>query len=283
MRIEGQRQSSNVEDRRGMKPGMMVGGGAVSIIVVIIALFLGIDPRPLLQQTQQAQVQTSGPVQSTPEEEELKTFVAVVLADTEDVWKRVFADAGRQYQEPTLVLFRGSVQSACGSASSAVGPFYCPGDHKLYIDLGFYDQLRRQLNSPGDFAQAYVVAHEVGHHVQNLLGLTRKVDQARGRVSETEQNQLSVRLELQADFLAGVWAHHTQRNRNALEPGDIEEAMNAARNIGDDALQKQSQGHVVPDSFTHGSSQQRMRWFMKGYKSGDINDGDTFAVQFDDL
>lgn len=284
MRIEGQERSTNVEDRRGMRPGMMVGGGAVSIIVVIIALFLGADPQKLLQQMpQQGQSQQSGPVQSSPEEDQMVNFVAVVLKDTEDVWTKVFAQGGRPYQKPTLVLFRDQVQSACGNAGASVGPFYCPGDQKLYIDLAFYEQLRKQLNSPGDFAQAYVIAHEVGHHVQNLLGLTRKVDQARGRVSETEYNELSVRLELQADFLAGVWAHHTQKNRNAIEPGDIEEAMNAAKNIGDDALQKKAQGYAVPDSFTHGTSAQRMRWFMKGFQTGDINQGDTFAVPYDGL
>ncbi len=283
MRIEGQRQSSNIEDRRGMSPGMMAGGGVVSIIVVIVALFLGIDPRPLLQQMPQSQVQTNGPVQSTPEEEQLKSFVSVVLADTEDVWTDLFKQMGKQYNQPKLVLFRGSVQSACGSASAAVGPFYCPGDQKVYIDLDFYDQLKRQLHSPGDFAQAYVIAHEIGHHVQHELGLTRKADAMRGRVSEAEQNAISVRVELQADFLAGVWASHAQKMKGILEAGDIEEAMNAAKNIGDDALQKQSQGYVVPDSFTHGSSAQRMKWFMKGFQTGDIRQGDTFSIPEDGL
>lgn len=285
MRIEGERESSNIEDRRGMRPGMMVGGGGiVSVIVVIVALFLGIDPRPLLQQApQQTQNQQQGPINASPEEEQARKLVAVTLGSTEEVWGRLFQQSGRQYRQPTLVLFRGAVQSACGSASSAVGPFYCPADQKLYIDLDFYEQLRRQLKSPGDFAQAYVVAHEVGHHVQNLLGLTRRVDQQRGRVSEAEYNQLSVRLELQADFFAGVWAHHADKTRNLLEEGDVEEAMNAAKNIGDDALQKQSQGYVVPDSFTHGSSAQRMRWFMKGYKTGDMSQGDTFSVDYNDL
>lgn len=286
MRIDGQRESSNVEDRRGMRPGVMLGGGGiVSVIVVIVALLLGVDPRPLLQNMpqQQTQTQQQGPVQSTPEEDQLKRFVSVVLADTEDVWGGIFRQNGKQYQQPTLVLFRGSVQSACGNATSAVGPFYCPGDQRVYIDLGFYDQLRRQLHSPGDFAQAYVIAHEVGHHVQNLLGYSRRVDQMRGRVSEEEMNQLSVRLELQADYLAGVWAFHAQKMRNALEPGDIEEAMNAAKNIGDDALQKQAQGYVVPDSFTHGTSEQRMRWFMRGYKAGDLSQGDTFSIDYNRL
>lgn len=282
MRTDGQRESSNIEDRRGMKGGTLAGGGVLGIIILLVGLYFGVDTRQLVQQLPQ-QTQTQGPIQSTPEEDALKKFVSVVLADTEDVWTKIFANAGQQYQKPTLVLFRGAVQSACGNASSAVGPFYCPGDQKVYIDLGFYDQLRRQLSSPGDFAQAYVIAHEVGHHVQNLLGLTRKVDAQRNRASETEMNQLSVRLELQADFFAGVWAHHAQKMRNALEPGDIEEAMNAAKNIGDDALQKQSQGHVVPDSFTHGTSEQRMRWFMKGYKTGDINQGDTFNIPERDL
>jgi predicted metalloprotease len=287
MRIEGERESSNIEDRRGMRPGVLVGGGGIlSLVVIVVALFLGVDPRPLLQQTQQqqqGQVQQDGPINASPEEEQARKVVAVTLGSTEEVWGRLFAQSGRQYREPTLVLFRGAVQSACGSASAAVGPFYCPADSKLYIDLDFYEQLRRQLRSPGDFAQAYVVAHEVAHHVQNLLGLTRKVDQMRGRVSQSEYNQLSVRLELQADFFAGVWAHHADKTRDLLDAGDVEEAMNAARNIGDDALQKQSQGYVVPDSFTHGTSEQRMRWFMKGYKTGDMNQGDTFGIDYNDL
>jgi predicted metalloprotease len=201
--------------------------------------------------------------------------VRVVLKETEDVWNREFAQLNRQYEEPTLVLFSGMVESACGNASSASGPFYCPSDHKVYIDLSFYDELQN-LNATGDFAMAYVVAHEVGHHVQNLLGISEKVQAERGRLSETEYNKLSVKLELQADFLAGVWAHHTQKLQNVIEPGDIEEALNAANAIGDDRLQKQSRGYVVPDAFTHGTSAQRMYWFKKGFETGDIRQGDTF-------
>lgn len=286
MRTEGQERSTNVEDRRGMKAQTLAGGGVLGLIIVLVGLYFGVDLSPLAQQIpqqSQTQTQTEGSVQSTPEEEKLVEFVSVVLKDTEVVWDKLFTQAGSRYQKPTLVIFRDQVQSACGTAGASVGPFYCSGDQKLYIDLSFYDQLRRQLKSPGDFAQAYVIAHEVGHHVQNLLGLTRKVDQMRGRVSETEYNQLSVKLELQADFFAGVWAHHNQKIRNALEPGDLEEAMNAAHNIGDDALQKQGQGYVVPASFTHGTSEQRMRWFMKGYKTGDMSQGDTFSVNYNDL
>ncbi len=269
-----------------MRPQTMAGGGILGLVIVLVGLYFGVDLRQVAQQLPQqtqTQTQTEGSVKSTPEEEKLVEFVSVVLKDTEDVWDKLFVQAGSRYQKPKLVIFRDQVQSACGTAGASVGPFYCPGDQKLYIDLAFYDQLRRQLKSPGDFAQAYVIAHEVGHHVQNLLGLTRKVDQMRGRVCETEYNQLSVKLELQADFFAGVWAHHAQKMRNALEPGDIEEAMNAAHNIGDDALQKQGQGYVVPDSFTHGTSEQRMRWFMKGYKTGDMSQGDTFSVNYNDL
>ena len=269
-----------------MSPGVMVGGGAVTLIVIVIALFLGVDPKPLLQQAQQqqqGQSQNSGPVQASPEEEAQAKFVSVVLADTEDVWTRIFASAGKKYEKPVLVLFRGQVQTACGNAGAAVGPFYCPGDQKVYIDLSFYDQLKRQLHSPGDFAQAYVIAHEIGHHVQNQLGLTRKVDEARGRVSEEEYNKLSVRLELQADFFAGVWANHAQKNRAMLEKGDLEEALNAAHNIGDDTLQRQTQGGIDPASFTHGTSEQRKRWFKKGFETGDINQGDTFGVSDRDL
>ena len=208
-------------------------------------------------------------------EAEADSLVRVVLKETEDVWNREFAQMNRQYEEPTLVLFSGTVESACGNASAASGPFYCPADHKVYIDLSFYDELQN-LNATGDFAMAYVVAHEVGHHVQNLLGISEKVQAERGRLSETEYNRLSVKLELQADFLAGVWAHHTQKLQNVIEPGDIEEALNAANAIGDDRLQKQSRGYVVPDAFTHGTSAQRMYWFKKGFETGDIRQGDTF-------
>jgi predicted metalloprotease len=212
----------------------------------------------------------------------LASFVGVVLADTEDVWNRLFQQQGSQYQEPKLVLFSGQVRSACGFASAASGPFYCPADRNVYIDLVFYKELKQRFGAPGDFAQAYVIAHEVGHHVQNLLGISEKVQAMRGRVSEAQYNQYSVRLELQADYFAGVWAHHAQR-MNILEQGDLEEAMRAANAIGDDTLQKQAQGHVVPDSFTHGTSEQRMRWFMKGFKSGKLEQGDTFSVDEGDL
>jgi predicted metalloprotease len=242
-------------------------------------MFLGGDPTVLLQ-NQGGSPGLPGQIAQTPEDDERAQFVSVVLADTEDVWNELFSRMGRHYEEPVLVLFSGQVSSACGMASAAVGPFYCPGDAKLYVDLSFYDQLRRRFGAPGDFAQAYVIAHEVGHHVQNQLGITSKMEQARGRMSQEEYNRLSVRLELQADFLAGVWAHHAERSKHILEAGDIEEALHAASVIGDDALQRQTQGRVVPDSFTHGTSAQRVRWFRKGFESGDVSQGDTFAVDY---
>ena len=277
MRWRGERQSSNIEDRRGMSGGKIaVGGGLGTIVILIIAMLFGADPRQLLEQVPtdpSSGVQSSRPV--NPQEEELKQFVSVVLAKSEDVWHDVFRQNGREYREPTLVLFTDQVQSACGMAGAAVGPFYCPGDEKVYIDLSFYEELRRRFNAPGDFAQAYVIAHEVGHHVQNLLGISDRVDAARGRVSEVEANRLSVRLELQADFFAGVFARYVQ-NQGVLEAGDIEEALRAASAIGDDKIQRQTRGYVVPDSFTHGTSEQRLRWFKKGYDTGDIRQGDTF-------
>lgn len=277
MRWRGERQSSNIEDRRGMSAGRVaVGGGLGSIVILIIALLLGADPRQLLEQVPtdpSSGGQVSRPV--NPEEEELKQFVSVVLAKSEDVWNNVFAQNGQRYREPTLVLFTGQVQSACGMAGAAVGPFYCPGDEKVYIDLSFYEELRRQFNAPGDFAQAYVIAHEVGHHVQNLLGISGRVDAMQRRVSEVEANQLSVRLELQADFFAGVFARYV-KDQGVLEAGDIEEALRAASAIGDDNIQRKTTGYVVPDSFTHGTSEQRLRWFKKGYDSGDMRQGDTF-------
>jgi uncharacterized protein len=277
MRWRGERQSTNIEDRRGFSGGKVaVGGGLGTILILIIAMLFGADPRQLLEQ---APSNPSSDVQSSrsanPEQDELKQFVSVVLAKSEDVWNDVFRQNGRQYREPTLVLFTDRVQSACGIAGAAVGPFYCPGDEKVYIDLSFYEELRRRFNAPGDFAQAYVIAHEVGHHVQNLLGIMDRVDAARGRMSEVEANRLSVRLELQADFFAGVFARYVQ-NQGVLEAGDIEEALRAASAIGDDKIQRQSTGYVVPDSFTHGSSEQRLRWFKKGYDTGDIRQGDTF-------
>jgi predicted metalloprotease len=227
-------------------------------------------------QQQQAPSQGQLSPQQEAAEREAAGFVKVVLADTEDVWNKLFSEMNQQYQEPTLVMFTGVVESACGNASSASGPFYCPADRKVYIDLSFYDELKDKLNAPGDFAMAYVIAHEVGHHVQNLLGISEKVQRARSQLSETEYNKLSVKLELQADFFAGVWANHAQKMQNILEAGDIEEALNAANAIGDDRLQKQSRGVVVPDAFTHGTSAQRMYWFKKGFETGDVRQGDTF-------
>ena len=278
MRWTGRQQSGNVEDRRGMGGGgkIAIGGGA-GIIILIISVLLGQNPLDYINpggegsQIQQQQ-------QPTSEEENQKAeFVKVVLKDTEDVWNKLFQERGETYQEPILVLFSGVDQSGCGTASAAMGPFYCPEDSKVYIDLSFYDDLQSRFGAPGDFAMAYVVAHEVGHHVQDLWGISDKVHAARQRLSEEEYNKLSVKLELQADFLAGVWAHHDQQINNVLEPGDIEEALAAANAIGDDRLQKQSQGYVVPDAFTHGTSEQRMYWFKKGFETGDIEQGDTFA------
>jgi predicted metalloprotease len=277
MRWRGERQSSNVEDQRGLSGGKVaVGGGLGTLLVIIIALLFGADPRQLLEQvpdSQPTQVQTSRP--QSGEEEELKQFVAVVLAKSEDVWHEIFRQNGREYREPTLVLFTDQVRSACGLAGSAIGPFYCPGDEKVYIDLSFYNELRQRFNAPGDFAQAYVVAHEVGHHVQNQLGIMDRVSSAQQRMSETQANQLSVRLELQADFFAGMFARYVQ-NQGMLDAGDIEEALQAASAVGDDRLQRQATGRVMPDSFTHGTSEQRLRWFRKGYESGDMRQGDTF-------
>src|SRR5262245_34758884 len=281
MRWMGERRSDNVEDRRGMPVGRMAMGGGGAIILLIVGLLFGFDPRQLLNQVS---MQTGGGGTATESQEgpigapndSLGQFVSVVLAETEDVWTEQFRQLGREYQKPRLVLFSDQVQSACGIAGTAVGPFYCPDDQRVYIDLAFYDLLRERLHAGGDFAEAYLIGHEVGHHVQNLLGVTDKVHAMRAQLSETEYNQLSVRLELQADFYAGVWAHDTQRLRNIIEPGDIDEALNAASQIGDDKLQMQSQGYVVPDAFTHGTSAQRVRWFKKGYETGDLRQGDTF-------
>lgn len=276
------RQSDNIEDRRGMSGGgrMAIGGGLGGIVVLVLALLFGADPRKLLEQLPQeppsSGTQSSRP--RNPQEEELRQFVAVVLAETEDVWTEVFRQTGRQYRKPTLVLFSGQVSSACGHASAAVGPFYCPGDEKLYIDLSFFSELKTRFRAPGDFAVAYVIAHEVGHHVQKLLGTMDRVNAAQRRMSEEQANQLSVRLELQADFLAGVWAHYA-KSRGIVEPGDFEEALGAASAVGDDRLQKENQGYVVPDSFTHGTSEQRIRWFRSGLESGDVRQGDTFNAR----
>ena len=277
MRWRGERQSTNIEDRRGLSVGRVAaGGGLGTVVILVIALLFGVNPQTLLEQlpdSPASDVRSSRPV--NPAEEELKQFTSVVLAKSEDVWTDVFRQNGRQYREPTLVLFTDQVRSACGMAGAAVGPFYCPGDEKVYIDLAFYNQLRRQFNSPGDFAQAYVIAHEVGHHVQKLLGISDRVDAMQRRVSETQANQLSVRLELQADFFAGVFARYVQ-NQGVLEAGDIDEALRAASAVGDDNIQRQTTGYVVPDSFTHGTSEQRLRWFKKGYETGDMRQGDTF-------
>ena len=282
MRWQGGRQSENVEDRRGMsvsRGGIAVGGGLGTVILVLLVMFLGGDPRAVLEQAQQAPPPQAQPGVVNPEQEQLKEFVSVVLADTEDVWHELFREQGRTYREPKLVLFSGEVESACGYASAAAGPFYCPADERVFIDLSFYNDLRTRFHAPGDFAQAYVIAHEVGHHVQNQLGITDRVHSMRGRLSEREFNDLSVRLELQADFFAGVWAHHAQQARDILEEGDIEEALTAAAAIGDDRLQKRSQGYVVPESFTHGTSAQRVRWFRKGLQTGDMSQGDTFSAR----
>jgi predicted metalloprotease len=284
MRWQNERQSENVEDRRGMSPaGMAVGGGLGTIIIVLLASFLtGQDPRALLQRMQQPaqqQQQPGAPVSQSPEEERQAALARTTLAMTEDVWTEIFARAGRQYRKPTLVLFRNRVDTGgCGGASTAVGPFYCPADEKLYIDLAFYEELARRFKAPGEFAQAYVIAHEIGHHVQNLLGTSEKVSRLQRQVGKSEANKLSVMLELQADYYAGVWAHHAERKKHILEEGDIESGLNAASRIGDDALQKQAQGYAVPDSFTHGTSAQRVKWFRKGLVSGDINGGDTFEA-----
>ena len=280
MRWKGRRESSNVEDRRasgGKKT--VVGGGIGIIIVIIISLLMGEDPNQVLQQAMPDGQLTSEQGNYTPSaaDEEAANFVKVVLADNEDVWNSIFTSGCMKYKEPILVLFRSQVSSACGNASSSSGPFYCSGDQKIYIDLSFYDELKTRFKAPGDFAMAYVVSHEVGHHVQNLLGISDKVHAQRSQLSEEEYNKLSVRLELQADFFAGLWAHHADKMKSILDEGDIEEALNAANAIGDDRLQKQSQGYVVPDAFTHGTSEQRMRWFRKGYSTGDIGQGDTFA------
>lgn len=287
MKWEGNRQSDNVEDRRsGGLGGGLLGRRSIGIGTVVVALLggwiFGISPLTILNilggGASSNQLQ-QGPPQRPPADDRMASFVSTVLADTEDVWKDIFTKAGSAYQEPRLVLFRGATATACGQGQAAMGPFYCPADRKVYIDLGFYETLQKQLGAPGDFAQAYVIAHEVGHHVQNLLGISDKMAQMRGRVSQVEYNALSVRLELQADCLAGVWAHHAQRDRSILEQGDVEEAMNAAAKIGDDALQRAGGGAVVPESFTHGSSAQRARWFDTGLKRGSVRACDTFGAR----
>ena len=279
MRWKGRRESSNIEDRRGISPKGMVGGGLGTIAVVVIILLLGGDPSDILQNITTNQPTTSSNYVETERNKELAQFVSVVLAETETVWHEVFRKEGEQYIEPKLVLYNGSVQSACGFSSAATGPFYCPGDEKVYIDLSFYDELQNKFKAPGDFAMAYVIAHEVGHHIQNLLGISDQVFKLRNQLSQEEYNKYSVRLELQADFLAGVWAHYEEELGNIVEVGDIDEALNAASSVGDDRIQKEMQGYVVPESFTHGTSAQRKKWFYRGYRSGDLKDGDTFNTE----
>ena len=286
MKWEGNRQSNQVEDRRSGGGGML-GGRSIGIGTIVVALLggwvFGINPMTILGLlsggSPSTSVQQSAP-QAPPAGDREAAFVSTVLADTEDVWKAVFTQGGATYREPRLVLFRGATSTACGQGQSAMGPFYCPADQKVYIDLGFYETLKTKLGAPGDFAQAYVIAHEVGHHVQNLLGVSGKVDQMRGRISQAQYNVMSVRQELQADCFAGVWAHHAQNARQILEQGDVEEAMNAAAKIGDDALQRSSgSGAVVPESFTHGTSAQRQRWFNVGLRDGSVQACDTFSAK----
>ena len=281
MRWQTSRRSGNIEEGRGggIPRVPVIGGGAI-LIVVLLSWLIGGDPLALLQQldtsgsTQTAEVGSGVAIDATT-----RDFVAAVLGETEDVWREVFRQSGATYQDPKLVLFSGAEQSPCGLADVATGPFYCPGDQKVYLDVTFFRELSERLGAPGDFAQAYVIAHEVGHHVQNLLGITDKLDAMRQRLSREEYNAMSVRLELQADFLAGVWANHAQQRWQILEPGDIEEALNAASQIGDDRLQRKTQGYVVPDAFTHGTSEQRVRWFRKGLETGDLRQGDTFSAE----
>ncbi|WP_342130742.1 KPN_02809 family neutral zinc metallopeptidase [Hydrogenophaga sp. OTU3427] len=294
MKWENNRESDEIEDRRdspgggGLPGGPRLGGRGVGLGTIVVALVagwaLGINPLTVLSVLSGGDMAPTAQVDSAPApagapKDEMGRFVASVLGGTEDVWGQIFQANGAQYAKPRLVLFRQATPTACGTGQAAMGPFYCPGDQKVYIDLGFYETMKRQLGAPGDFAQAYVIAHEVGHHVQNLMGITGKMDQMRGRVSQREFNQMSVRVELQADCFAGIWAHHNQKTKAILEPGDVEEALNAAAAIGDDALQRKSQGQVVPDSFTHGTSEQRQRWFQAGFKTGSVQACDTFAAR----
>lgn len=282
MRLDDERESSNVEDRRGSGGGLPIGGkgiGIGTIAIALVAMYFGVDPSVILNMGQG--LQQNAPVESKPipTDDPMAQFVAKVLGSTEDTWGKIFAESGQQYPAPKLVLFSGQTPTACGSGQAAMGPFYCPGDQKVYIDLSFYQELKSRFNAPGDFAQAYVIAHEVGHHIQNLMGTSNKVQQERQNArSEAQANQYSVRLELQADCYAGVWANHADGANRILEPGDVEEAMAAAAAIGDDALQKQAQGYAVPDSFTHGTSKQRTHWFNQGFSTGNIKQCDTFGV-----
>lgn len=283
MKWLGRRQSDNVEDRRGISGGKVaVGGGIIGVIVLLLQVFGGDNVKmltPVLEQMQQGQQNVSTEqVELTPEQKELGDFASTVFADTEDIWHKIFQENGMTYEEPKMVLFSGSVETACGGATSASGPFYCPSDKKVYMDLDFFEELRSRFGAKGgDFAIAYVIAHEVGHHVQTILGTSAKVRQLQAQKSETDANKLSVCLELQADFYAGLWAKY---NQQYLEEGDIEEALSAAQAVGDDAIQSRTQGHVVPESFTHGTSEQRIKWFTRGFKTGDIKQGDTFAEEF---
>ena len=282
MRLEDQRESDNVEDRRGSGGGLPSGrlgiGGIV--LALVVSYFTGINPMTLLGLVEHVPAaRQEAPAQRPPADDLMARFVSRVLASTEDTWREIFQASGRRYEDPKLVLFTGSTPTACGTGQSAMGPFYCPGDHKVYIDLAFFRDLKERCRAPGDFAQAYVIAHEVGHHVQNLLGISAKVQEARQRSREAEGNALSVRLELQADCLAGVWGKRTETMKDVLEPGDLEEALTAATAIGDDRLQQQARGHIVPESFTHGTSAQRVRWFRRGFDSGDMNQCNTFAAR----
>ena len=281
MKWRGGRRSKNIEDRRGQKAGgKMLGGGVGTIVILLVAWYVGIDPTPLLQGMQSSGGGSTTGSQPTAEDlknDPLADMVSVVVADTEDVWTEIFAAQGRRYEQPTLVLFRGATQSACGMGQAAMGPFYCPADKNAYIDLSFYDQMRTQFKAPGDFAQAYVIAHEVAHHVQNLLGISGRVHSMKRQVGQEESNALSVKLELQADCLAGVWANRADRARNIIEAGDVDEALNAATAIGDDTLQRRSGRAIVPESFTHGTSAQRKHWFTVGLNSGDPDRCDTFG------
>jgi predicted metalloprotease len=284
MRWQEGRRSENVEDRRGLTPqGLAIGGGIGTVLILILAMVFGFDPQPFLGAPDAGGAGGGAAVQAPadPEEEKLADFASAVLASTEDVWTEVLpAQADTAYRKPKLVLFRDSVQSACGRATASVGPFYCPADQQVYLDLAFYNELDEKFGAPGDFAQAYVIAHEIGHHIQTLLGTSEQVTRMQQRArTKAEANDWSVRLELQADFLAGVWAHHAQKKQAILEPGDLEEGLRAATAIGDDRLQKQMQGYVVPDSFTHGSSEQRVRWFRRGFQSGNLKDGDTLRAR----
>jgi predicted metalloprotease len=279
MRWQNRRLSDNVEDRRGgggMGTKLGIGGGIGGVIILILSLLFNRDPQQVLNQVQQGSGGSTQSEQVTDSSDETARFASTVLADTEDVWTKLFSEMHKTYKDPGMVIYSDINQSGCGTAQAAMGPFYCPADEKVYLDLSFFNEMEQRFHVVGDFAMAYVIAHEVGHHVQNMLGITQKMEAARSRLSEEEYNKLSVKLELQADFLAGVWAHHAQKMQNILEAGDIDEALNAASAVGDDKLQKAAQGYVVPDAFTHGTSAQRMRWFKKGFESGDIKDGDTF-------